>query len=80
MNRFGAALSTESDLGRAIAECTEKTGMILGNEKPDIALVFVSHEHREEFGALAKKIQEATGALLLIGCSAETVVGGGREI
>lgn len=47
---------------------------------PDLAVVFVSPHHRASYAGVQERILEASGARHLIGCSAESVVGAGREI
>ncbi len=80
MNRYAAALSVQVDLEKAIQECVEQSLASFGEETPDLAVIFVSHEHHAGFDGLPAKIRELTGARHLVGCAGETVVGNSREV
>ncbi len=80
MNQFTAALSIEPLLTAALEECREKACSSLSGARPDLALVFASMHHRAGFESLARDVQEATGARVIMGCTGETVIGGAREV
>lgn len=76
---FAAALSTASDSRVAAEEvCRVARGSIAST--PDLAMVFLSPHHRAEAAAVAEVIARQTGARALLGCTAESIVGGDREI
>lgn len=77
--RFAAALSTRTETAAAIAEVCEQAVQQLG-ATPDLAVVFVSHDHGPDFAPLVAEIRRRTGARHLIGCTGESIVGGAREI
>lgn len=72
------AESTEEALDELVSAAESFVAEI--GRKPDIAVVFVTSHHREGYADVARRLQEASGAAHLIGCTAESVIGGGREI
>ncbi len=79
MIRFAAAVSTVADSPRAIAEVCDRACSQLG-EPADLALVFVTHHHADAFPTLAQEVGRASRAANVLGCTAEAVVAGRREI
>ncbi len=76
-------LSGSSDTSGLQAAFSAASASILGRlegARPDLVLAFVSSEHRARFGLLPELVAETFPGALLIGCSAESVIGGGREI
>lgn len=78
--RFGASLSTLEDTGRAIEEATCALAEALQGRGPDLVVLFVTHHHAGEFENLGGRIQQASGARHLVGCTGESVIGGSREV
>jgi small ligand-binding sensory domain FIST len=77
---FAASCSRATNTSDAIRSVTEEIRAALGKAEPDFSFLFVSHAHSEGFSQLASRICEATGTKVLIGCTGETVIGGGEEI
>ncbi|HEV8000732.1 MAG TPA: FIST N-terminal domain-containing protein [Planctomycetaceae bacterium] len=77
---FAASLSRATNTSDAIRSVMEEVRGALHGAEPDISLLFVNHAHQEAFSQLASRICEATGTKLLIGCTGETIIGGGQEI
>lgn len=77
---FAASLSRATNTSDAIRSVMEEVRGALHGAEPDISLLFVNHAHQEAFPQLASRICEATGTKLLIGCTGETIIGGGQEI
>jgi len=77
--RIAAELSTEPDTRAAVDTVCRKVREGLG-APADLALVFASHHHAPEFSALAAQIASALETDRLLGCTGESIVGGGREI
>ena len=75
---FAAAVSEKISLSAAIQETVQIVAGELGRA-PDLTFVFVSHHHANTFPSLAASIRERVGGGLLLGCTGETVIGGGRE-
>jgi small ligand-binding sensory domain FIST len=77
---FAASLSRATNTSDAIRSVMEEVRGALHGADPDISLLFVNHVHQDAFPKLASRICEATGTKLLIGCTGETIIGGGQEI
>jgi small ligand-binding sensory domain FIST len=78
--RFAAALSTRHDGAVALREAAETLNEGLAGRNPDLLLAFTSHHHGSEFGTFASRLGDLTGARILLGCGAESVIGGKSEI
>ncbi|HVL27408.1 MAG TPA: FIST N-terminal domain-containing protein [Acidimicrobiales bacterium] len=81
MTGFAAALSEHPDLGQATAEVV---GQVLERlppgGPPDLAVLFASRAHLGGFAEAAEAVRSALGPATLVGCAAESVVGGAREV
>jgi small ligand-binding sensory domain FIST len=77
--RFGAALSEAPAPARAGAEAAREAVARLG-AAPSLAVVFASPHHAEGAAELLAAVREAAGVERVIGCVAEAVVGGPREV
>jgi small ligand-binding sensory domain FIST len=79
MSGFAAALSEHPDLAQAVGEAV---GQVLeeGAAGPDLAMLFVTPPHRNGLVAAATAVRAALHPKTLIGCAAESVVGGKREV
>ena len=78
--RFSSSLSTNPDSERAVAEVVEGVASGLGGARPDLAVVFVSHDHGTAIEKLGPAIAGKTGARIVLGCTGEGIVGAHREI
>jgi small ligand-binding sensory domain FIST len=76
---FAAALSNSRSLKSAIEETSRSIAEALGDQRPDLACVFVSHHHANEFEFIADHLQSALKAKVLLGCTGESIVGGAIE-
>lgn len=77
--RFAAALSTQADSASAIAEVCNAAREQLGG-RANLALMFVSHHHSDSFATIADGVCKALDTETLLGCTGESIVGGGLEI
>jgi small ligand-binding sensory domain FIST len=77
--RFAAALSTQADSDRAVAEACDAAREQLGGQA-NLALLFVSHHHGRNFAQIADRICSSIDTETLIGCTGESIVGGNLEI
>ncbi|MCA1692663.1 MAG: FIST C-terminal domain-containing protein [Actinobacteria bacterium] len=81
MKAFAAGLSEHPDHVEATAEAV---GQVLeglgGNEQPDLALLFVTPHHRDGLNEIAETVRRILRPGVLVGCAAQSVVGGTREI
>jgi small ligand-binding sensory domain FIST len=78
--RFHDALSTSLDRRRALDEVCAGATEAFGEDPPDLGLIFLTPHHAPEGGELAAEIRRRTGVRRLIGCTAESLIAGGREI
>jgi len=78
--RWASALSLNEDLQTAIEEAAASVRATLTGERPDLAVVFVSQHHADVYDRVPGWVRNATGAGLVIGCSAGGVIGAGSEI
>lgn len=77
---YAASLSTDADLDAAIQAVCGDVRRQLGQQSPSLCFVFASHAHADRFDELPATIRRELGAEVLLGCSGETVIGGGQEI
>jgi small ligand-binding sensory domain FIST len=77
--RFAAALSTSDDTAGAVRDTAAQVLQGLGGP-PDLALAFVSLAHGDALESLPAWLCEALQTETLLGCTGESIVGGGREI
>jgi small ligand-binding sensory domain FIST len=72
--------STLPDLDDAVSHVCGEVRASLQGVVPDLLFVFVSHDHADHFDALPRMLQRQLGPKVLLGCAAETVIGGMHEI
>lgn len=78
--KIGAGLSTDPQPERAAAEAAGVARSSLGGEDPSVAVLVVSRQHAPAADAILKVVLDEAPADRVIGCVAEAVVGGGREV
>ena len=78
--RWVSALSDAKTLPLALEETIRKIQDALGDQKPDLCLLFVSSDFRPGYETIAPEIQAALGPRIILGCSGGGVVGDGREV
>jgi small ligand-binding sensory domain FIST len=79
--RTGVGLSTSKSAWDAAAEAAhEARGGALGGAEVDLAFVFLSPAHLDEAEAAAAAVREVLAPRHLLGCVAEGVVAGAREL
>jgi small ligand-binding sensory domain FIST len=78
--RFAASCSTRHDTTLALREAADLLADGLAGRSPDLLVAFASRHHAGEAEVLPRRLGELTGARVLLGCTAETVVGGGHEL
>lgn len=76
--RCAAGCSTNEDAAVAVREACEQAVAGLGAEA-HLAVVFASRHSPSDYESLAARVREQTGAVNLIGATAETVVANGKE-
>ncbi len=81
MTAFAAGLSENPGLVEAVHEAVAQVRVGLGDgPPPDLALLFVTPHHRGLVPEAAKFVQSALRPGTLLGCAAESIVGGSREV
>jgi small ligand-binding sensory domain FIST len=76
----GAGLSTDVDAGRAAAEAATEATFDFGQEQPNLVVAFISMDHRDAAEDVAAMLGERFPAAAVIGCTAEGVIAGAREL
>ncbi|MEX0701666.1 MAG: FIST N-terminal domain-containing protein [Planctomycetales bacterium] len=77
---YAAGLSRSPDLAKATREVCAEVQVRFRGRPPDLSFCFVSAAHASGLDRLAAEIVAATGARVLLGCTAEGVAGGDLEI
>ena len=78
--KAGGALVLTADPGAAARRAVEEARAALGDLPPTLAVLFASDHFLGSAEALVASVAEQTGSLPLIGCVAEAVAGGAREV
>jgi small ligand-binding sensory domain FIST len=78
--RIGAALSTDLDPAKATTEAVEEARVRLGETEVSLAVLVISRDHAPFAEVASKALRVEVGPERVIGCVAETVVGGDREV
>jgi len=78
--RIGAALSTDPDPAKATAAAAEEALSRIGGAEVSLALVVTSRHHAASTEVASETVRIKAGPERVIGCVAETVVGGDREV
>src|SRR2546428_12467383 len=78
--RIGAALSTDPDPAKATAEAVEEARSRLGGADVSLALLVASRHHAPSAEVVSEAVRVKARPERVIGCVAETVVGGDREV
>jgi small ligand-binding sensory domain FIST len=79
MLTFGAAVSTAPDHQRALDEAIPAALERLSGP-PDLIVCFFSMDHADAAQGIALSLSERTGTSAIIGCTAQGVIGGRREL
>ncbi len=78
---FAAGLSENPELVQAVQEAVAQVRQGLGaGPPPDLALLFVTAHHRSLVPEAAKFVRAGLGPGTLVGCAAQSIVGGRREV
>ena len=77
--RFASALSTILDTEAAEREVATELATRLAGRPAGLLVAFVTHHHHARFDGLLDRLCERVGAETAIGCTAEAVIGRGRE-
>ena len=75
-----SAISEQSVLEDAIAECSRAIKSEVKGVTLDLAVVFVSPQHESSYETVASMLAESLGARHIFGCSGGGVIGNGLEV
>jgi len=78
--RWRSTVSEQRSLEAAAREACVKLRQELAGARADLVIAFVSDHHRTGYRDLAPILEAELGGGLLLGCTARSVIGGGREI
>jgi small ligand-binding sensory domain FIST len=78
--RIGVGVSTAREAGQAAADATAHARDELAGEAPSLAVLLVSRPHTDQAAAVLNAVQEEVEPPALIGCVAQAIVAGRREI
>ena len=77
--KWASAISENSDLSAALAECAGSIRAQLG-EAPQLAVAFVSPHYQPDYGRVGPSLSELLGAEHTFGCSGGGIIGAGLEV
>ena len=78
--KFASGISTAGEAEQAIVEFLSAVQDQMGGEAADLALLFATPHFEDDFGRFRRELSAALGPVMQIGCTAEGVIGEGREI
>lgn len=78
--RFASALTRERDPLTAADALMAGVRQQLGTSTADLAVIFLSSHYGNAAGQLSSAIRDGLSPRVLVGCSGEGVIGGGKEI
>jgi small ligand-binding sensory domain FIST len=77
--RFASALSVDPEARTALRSVLDDVEAGLDGRTPDLVTVFATHHHGAALEEMGPRIARASGARVVLGCTAESVIGTGRE-
>ena len=77
---FASSLSVGKDARAAVREALERLEAGLAGTTPDLVVAFATHHHGALLEELGPRLAQATGSSVVMGCTAESVIGGSQEI
>ena len=77
---WASSLSLDGSLPRAVREAGNDLSVALSGQPADMVVAFISAEHREGWGEVAGMLRSLFPRAVVIGCSAASVIGAGREV
>jgi len=78
--RFASTLSATAEPARALERAMGELREALGGAEPDLLTCFASPAHAARAAELAARLRAGFPRALLLGCTARSVIGGGREL
>jgi small ligand-binding sensory domain FIST len=78
--RFASTLSAAPEPARALESALADLRETLGGAEPQLLTCFAAPAHARRAAELAARLRAAFPGALLLGCTARSVIGGGREL
>jgi small ligand-binding sensory domain FIST len=78
--KWASSSSSSEDLARAVDETAECLEGELPRGSADLVTAFVSTDHAERYDELPRLLERRFPGAVVLGCSAQSVIGGGREL
>ena len=84
--KWASAISEQTSIEAAIDECVDSLRSQLGNDRPDLAVVFASFHYQQNYEAVPGLVRQALGGdgdsdgPLVLGCSGGGIIGNGHEV
>ena len=77
---FAESLSRREKTTEALDEILSEVKESLSGTTPDLGFLFFSHDHADGLQQAVERIRTETGVKTLLGCTAESIIGSGREV
>ena len=78
--KWASAISEKSGLKDAIQECVTGLRAQLGDEEPDLAVIFASPHHQSGYDDVVPMIRKLLPSARAFGCSGGGIIGNGEEV
>ena len=78
--KWASAISENSGLEDAIQECVTGLRAQLGDEEPNLAVIFASPHHQSGYDDLVPMIRKLLPSARAFGCSGGGIIGNGEEV
>ena len=78
--KWASAISEQSGLEDAIGECIAGIQGQLGDEKPNLAVIFVSPHHQAGYDDIVSLVKQKLPLARVFGCSGGGIIGNGEEV
>jgi small ligand-binding sensory domain FIST len=78
--KWVSTISQQANLALAVREAATRVSSGLDGREPDLVMAFVSDEHAEAYDRVPELVARELPHRVLVGCSAGSVIGGGREV
>lgn len=78
--KWASAVSDHESIEEAIDQCVASVAEELGSSAPDLAIVFASPHHAQDYDQLPILVRKRLRTAQLFGCSGGGIIGGGHEV
>jgi small ligand-binding sensory domain FIST len=77
---WASSISTSEEVDAALAQCEQYIRAQMGDDEPDLVLVFASMGFHRQVGSLGAEVTRLFPSATVIGCTGAGVIGGGKEV